>query len=112
MKGRKKSPRRQRAENFLFEFIKFHRGRNNCVSAKEILQYLSESGNEIPPKSLYPIIHKLMYEKNVPICYVSMKGYYWATSREDIEPVISDLKQRISGFQRHIDFLDKFEFSE
>ena len=110
MKGNSMSRQSQSFErdNLLVEFINQNKGRNNCVSSKSILQFLSDNGYKLSPTSLYPIIHKLMCDRNLPICYVSMRGYYIATSKEDIMPVIDDLQVRMSGFQRHVEHLIAF----
>lgn len=92
----------------LIHFLMQHKGRKNCVSSKDICEFLTNKGYKTKPTSLFPVIHSLMYERNLPICYVSMKGYYIAESDEDIIPVILDLQKRINGFQKHIDFLKKF----
>ena len=97
----------QKRDDLLVEFIMQHRGRNNCVSSKTICEFLGDRGYKTPPTSLYPMIHRLMYERNLPICYVSMKGYYLAVNEDDITTVIADLQTRMGGFQRHIEFLEK-----
>lgn len=104
----KATKRKQDRDILLIHFLLEHKGRDNCVSSKSICDFLKNKGYEMKPTSLFPSIHRIMYEKNLPICYISMRGYYVAESQEDILPVIEDLQTRINGLQKHIDFLQQF----
>ena len=102
------SKRKERRDNFIVEFLLEHKGRDKCVSSKSICEFLESNGYKMNPTSLFPNIHRIMYENDIPICYISMKGYYVAENEDDVLPVIEDLQKRINGFQKHIDFLQKF----
>lgn len=92
----------------LVEFLKNHRGRENIVSTDEVLKHLNDHGFQLSRTSLTPTIRKLMYEQYLPICFVGMLGYYWASTREDIMLTIDDCQRRIDGLQKHIDHLKCF----
>ena len=72
--GKMKATQVLKRDNLLVEFIKAHKGRNQAVSTKEITEYLGSKGYKTPITSLLPIIRKIMYERNLPICFVSMGG--------------------------------------
>ena len=99
---------KQDRDILLIHFLLEHKGRNNVVSSKAICEFLERKGYKMKPTSLFPNIHRIMYECNLPICYISMKGYYVAETKDDILPVVEDLEARMSGFQKHIDFLHQF----
>lgn len=61
-------------DNLLISFIKEHRGRENPASAKEIVQYMRNSGYSMSKTSVNPTLRKLMYERNLPICFISTHG--------------------------------------
>lgn len=105
---RTKTNRGNDRDNLLVKFLQQHRGRRICVSSKVICEFMKNNGYEMKPTTLFPHVHRLMYERNLPICYIAMKGYYIAENSEDITPVIADLKKRINGHQKHIDFLLQF----
>lgn len=95
-------------DNLLVDFICNHKGRENVVSAKEICSYLNSKGYEARPSSIGRAIRKVMLERHLPICSENAKGYYWATSKEDILLTINDLQGRIEEMQTHIDHLKSF----
>lgn len=99
---------KQDRDILLIHFLLEHKGRNNCVSSKSICEFLERKGYKMKPTTLFPNIHRIMYQNKLPICYISMKGYYVAETNDDILPVIKDLQTRMNGLQKHIDFLQQF----
>lgn len=93
-------------DNLLLEFIKAHKGKANFVTSKEVGKFLAENGYKV--LNVGTVITKIMYERNAPICFLNSKGYYWATSREEIEITIADMKSRIASLNEHIEHLNNF----
>lgn len=98
-------------DNLLVEFVKKHKGKDNCVSSKEIAEYLQENGYSLKSCSVNMVVRKLIFERCLPICSKNSKGYYWGMNRRDIETTISHLKSRIDELQNHIDILQNFIIS-
>lgn len=95
-------------DNRVVEIIKKHRGRNNPIASEELCRMLNEAGFKTKVRNIGGILSRIMYERNLPICYVNSRGYYWATCEDDITPVIADLESRRAEMQRHIDHLKSF----
>lgn len=104
----KKSQHVQERNDLIVEFLMQHKGRTNVVSGKEIRRFLKNKGYTVATYSLTVYIRDLMYERNLPICYVPSRGYYIGVTNEDIELVIVDLNKRIQGELKHIYHLNKF----
>ena len=99
---------RTKRNDLLVAFISQHRGKENGISAKEILSYLNEHGFSITHDGLRSLITKLKYERTLPICYRRGEGYFWAKTRADIEVTIKDLESMVRSMQEHIEHLRKF----
>lgn len=95
-------------DNLVLDFIRSHKGVENCVSRNVIVSYLSQNSFESSADSIHNIVVKLILERNVPICSVNSKGYYWATNQEEIKDSIADLQGRIEALQKRIDVLNTF----
>lgn len=95
-------------DNILLEFMKEHRGKRNNATSKEIADFLNSRGYETNTASVHSMVKRVMYERNAPICHINSKGYYWATSRDEIEATIADLEMRRVALQEHIDHLKNF----
>ena len=95
-------------DNFLLRFLKSRKGEENIASAKDICDYLNENGYKTNMGNVNPIIRKIMYEYNAPICSRNAIGYYWAKNRAEIETSIAELESRRASLQEHIDHLKNF----
>lgn len=99
-------------DNLLLEFIREHKGKCNAVKAKQIAQYLAEQGYPILERDVRHRVQKLIMERCVPICSASgngaIHGFYWASSRNEIEETIAEFQSRINGLQERIDALKSF----
>ena len=95
-------------DTLLLEFIRNHKGKENIVSAKEICDFLNESGYSTKIGVVNSLIKKIMYERNAPICYYNAKGYYWGKTKSEIKETIADLEMRRASLQEHIDHLKNF----
>ena len=95
-------------DNLVMELIKSRRGESNAVSSHEIAAYLGSRGYKIKPRNVGTLVSKIMYERNAPICFRNTKGYYWATSRAEIERTIKDLESRRAALLTHIEHLKNF----
>lgn len=54
------------------------------------------------------LIRKVMFERRLPICSANGKGYFWATTKEEIQMTIDDLQGRIEEMQNRIEHLKSF----
>ena len=90
------------------DFLLEHKGIQNIVSAKEICEFLNERGYHTRLGAIHHVIHKVMFERRLPICSVNAKGYYWATTKEEIQMSIDDLQGRIEEMQNRIEHLKSF----
>lgn len=95
-------------DTILLEFLKSHKGKANVVSSKEIADYLNNRGYSTKSACVHSLIKKTMYERNAPICYINSRGYFWATSREEIKSTVDDMEKRISALKEHINHLMSF----
>ena len=95
-------------DNELVDFIKAHRGGESAVTTELICTHLAERGYPTDKRYIGHLINKLMYERNLPLCYINGKGYYWAIRKAEIENTIIDLRCRINAMQEHIDHLNRF----
>lgn len=106
--SRTKSNQTLMRDNLALDFIRSHKGVENCVSKKVIASFLSQNGFEGSADIIHNIVLKLILERNVPICSVNSKGYYWATNQKEIKDSIADLRGRIEALQKRIDVLNTF----
>ena len=90
--------------NILFE----HKGKQNAIETKKIAEVLSNKGYNTKSDTVHCIVRKIIVERHLPICSVSHCGYYWATSREDIQSAIDSLQDKMQGLQERIDLLKSF----
>lgn len=95
-------------DTLLLEFMKKHKGEENRVTSHEIQRFLSDNGYSIKRNNVGALVNKIMYERHAPICFSNVKGYYWATKREEIEKTIADMQSRIAALTEHIDHLRGF----
>lgn len=95
-------------DTLLLEFMREHKGRENIVTSHEVQKFLSDHGYSINRNNVGSLINKIMYERNAPICYSNVKGYYWAQTKEEIEIAIADMEMRIASLKNHIQHLKNF----
>lgn len=95
-------------DNLLVKFLKEHKGKANVVGAREIAKFLEENGYKSKFRCINNIVKRVMNERNLPICSLNSKGYYWATSQEEIQECIDDLQSRICAMQERIKHLKNF----
>lgn len=95
-------------DNLLVDIIFHHKGKENIISAKEIVAILTENGYETRRSSIHQVIRKVMFERRLPICSANSKGYFWATSKEEIQMTIDDLQSRIAEMTNRIEHLQSF----
>lgn len=106
--GRTISIQSFKRDNLLVDFLFQHKGKDNIVSAKQICEFLNERGYHANPDAINMTIRKVMYERHLPICSANSKGYFWATTKEEIQMTIDDLQGRIEEMQNRIDHLQSF----
>jgi arginine repressor len=94
-------------DTLLLDFLRAHKGEENIVTSQEIQEYLQENGYSVNT-GVASMVSRIMYERNAPICFSNAKGYYWATSREELEKTIADLESRRNALQEHIEHLKGF----
>ena len=95
-------------DTLLFNWLREHKGEANKVTSHDVQKFLEENGYSIKRNNVGTLINKIMYERNAPICYSNSTGYYWATTREELEKTIADLESRRNSLQEHIDHLKGF----
>lgn len=95
-------------DTLLFNWLREHKGEENRVTSHEIKKFLSDNGYSIKRNNVGSLVNKIMIERNAPICFSNVKGYYWATTREELEKTIADLESRRNALQEHIDHLKGF----
>lgn len=94
--------------NLLVDFLFEHKGVQNIVSSKAICEFLNERGYHASLGLIHQIIRKVMFERRLPICSVNSTGYYWATSKEEIQMSIDDLQGRVAELTNRIELLQSF----
>ena len=95
-------------DNLLVDIIFNHKGKENAIGTKEIVSILNEKGYKTKPEQVHCIVGHIVADRHIPICSVCHCGYYWATSKQDIQIAIDDLQEKINGLQERIDFLQNF----
>lgn len=106
--ARKSALETLKRDNLLVDIIFQHKGKSNAIGTKEIVQLLTEKGYEMRADILHQTIRRVVTERRLPICSVCHHGYYWATSKKDVQNAIDDLQGKIQGLQERIDLLKNF----
>jgi hypothetical protein len=106
--ARRKSLDVFKRDSLLLEFLKQHKGAENIVTSKEIMDFLNNNGYETIKSNVWQIIRRIMFERNAPICFSNAKGYYWAQTRAEIQTTIADMESRIFALNKHIEHLKNF----
>lgn len=111
-KWRKEAMKRDQATKrdnlFIKELRENHRGSENALSSQQASKYLGEHGFPLKASHIGTLVNKLALERCLPICYINGKGYFWATSKCEIQATVADLQGRINALQEHIDHLNSF----
>ena len=95
-------------DNQLVDIIFQHKGKENAIGTKELACALNERGYSVSPDIIHGIVKKVIFERHLPICAVVHCGYYWGTSKQDIQFAIDELQEKIYGLQERIDLLKSF----
>lgn len=94
--------------DFIVNIIYQHMSRENALSEKEIIALLNEAGYEIACGSIRQLIRKIILERKLPICCIKPNGYFWATTKEEIEDNIKEIESRINESKKRIEILKSF----
>lgn len=95
-------------DNSLVDFLFQHKGAQNVVSSKEICEYLNSKGYTTSLDNVNVLIRKVMLDRRLPICAINSKGYYWGTTKQEIQSSIDDLQGRIDEMTKRIEHLKSF----
>ena len=98
----------EQRDNVLVDFLKQHKGRHNIVSSDTVVEFLNDAGFSLTRTSVTPTMRKLMYERNLPVCFVSTEGYYWGETNEEFLGSIADIEKKIEGCRKHVEHLKQF----
>ena len=92
----------------LLEYLKQNKGAENVRSRKEVKKFLDSEGYSIALSSVPATVSRVRQRFNAPICFVNSNGYFYATSKQELQSSIDDLEKRRDSLQEHIDFLKSF----
>ena len=95
-------------DNCLVDIIYQHKGKENAIGTREIVRALGECGYKVQPDNIHTIVKRVVLERHLPICALTQHGYYWATSKQDLQSCIDELQYKIDGLQERIDLLKSF----
>lgn len=99
-----------RRDNILVEYLYNHKGAENAASQYDIASYLEAQGYKQKLGTVASLIRRITKERYLPICSINGKGYYWASSKADVQAAIADLEGRVAALTEHIDRLKMFLF--
>ena len=92
-------------DEFLINLLKKYRGSSNLISGEQIAIELNNNGFSLNKSSVHTILKAIMYDYNVPIGSINCKGYYWITSKTDVEKSIKHLETRRDALNDRINHL-------
>lgn len=95
-------------DNYLVDIIFQHKGKDNVISSKEITAILNENGFKTRVDNIHHLVRKIVLERCLPICSVNANGYFWATTKEELQMSVDDLQSRIEEIQKRIAILKSF----
>lgn len=95
-------------DNMLVDIIFAHKGINNAIGTKELARVLREKGCDVPADHIHVTVSRIVHERRLPICSVTHRGYYWATSKQDIQACIDSIEGKIRGLKERVDLLQSF----
>jgi len=77
--------------------LKYHRGVENAVTNSRMQKFFSDKGTKICGARIRKILHYIRTENLVSCLVASSKGYYIATSSDDMKRYIKSLQDRIDS---------------
>ena len=92
----------------MVDIIYQHKGKENAIGTRELVCALKESGYKVQADSIHSIVKRIVLNRHLPICALTKHGYYWATSKQDLQSCIDELQDKIEGLQERIDLLKSF----
>ena len=95
-------------DNALVDIIYQHKGRENAIGTQELAKALKECGYTVRAEHIHQTVRRVVLERHLPICALTQHGYYWATSKQDLQSCIDELQDKINGLQERIDLLKSF----
>lgn len=94
-------------DNLIVDFLKSHRGKQSAVTMQDIADFLKDNGISLQVRTIDPIVKQISFDRCLPILHCA-KGYYWASTQEEIRENINHFKNRIALMQTHITHLNNF----
>ena len=74
-------------------------GMMNKITNNEMLQAMKSMGEKVTPSRIRKLIHFIRVKKLVPNLVSSNKGYWIATTMEEIEDYVQSLQERINSIE-------------
>ena len=97
-----------RRDNAVVDVIFRHKGKDNAIGTRELVDALNEMGWDERVEQIHTIVGRIVCERRLPICSIAHRGYYWGASKRDIQDAINDLQNKVNGLQERIDLLKSF----
>lgn len=107
MSGRKRIETFKR-DNVLVDIIFQHKGKENAIGTQELILAMNERGYKVSKDHLHGVVAKVTTERRLPICSAVHRGYWWATSKQDLQVAINELEDKIQALQERVDLLKSF----
>jgi hypothetical protein len=82
-------------------------GQKNCVTNPHICKTLKAKGFEVTEPRIRKIVFHIRHHNLVPRLIASSKGYWIATSKEEIETWLNSLNSRIGALMETRDYATK-----
>ena len=95
-------------DNEVIDIIFSHKGKENAIGTQEFARELNQRGYKLPADQIHGIVRKVMLERRLPICATVKRGYYWATSKQDLQSCINELQDKADALQERINLLKSF----
>ena len=95
-------------DNCLVDIIFQHKGKENAIGTQELVRALRERGYKVKAEYIHGVVTRVVLSRKLPICAVSHSGYYWATSKQDLQSCIDELQSKVQALQGRIDLLKSF----
>lgn len=95
-------------DNCLVDIIYQHKGKENAIGTQELVRALGERGYKVKADHIHGIVARVVLARCLPICALTHYGYYWATSKQDLQSCIDELQDKVQALQGRIDLLKSF----
>lgn len=95
-------------DNCLVDIIFQHKGKENAIGTQELVRALGERGYKVKAECIHGMVKRVVLARYLPICALTHRGYYWATSKQDLQSCINELQDKIQALQERIDLLKNF----